>query len=345
MPPSASAIAPCEPTRSDPTAARWIFEYAFGQDFGEMTATDGRRRRLSLGVAGRPQLAAIMLLVAFAWLGGCAPLMSAPASQLPRVAGHAAASGGSPGADQPIGAELGVHASGSTSVPIRLPSGRSYALHVPKSDDGRPRPLVIALHGMLLSWQNMAWTTGLSQYADQHDFLVAYATGVGAGWDVDGRCCAQPRHRRVDDVGYLVSVVSDVASRIAVDRSRIYLVGFSAGESMALRAQCARPDVFAASAGSSGAALVPCRVRQPVRALHLHGRLDRTVPYRGGYSPMLDEHVTPAREFAARLLRQDPNAVAAVRTVPCGHLWPRLDNACRLDATDVIWRWLAQFTR
>jgi len=313
-----------------------------------MAATEELSRRVREDVRRHRRVGLVALLVAFAWLGGCAPLapVSQPAVRAalapPPPTDREAAPAPPPGI---VGGGVGSRATGSTEVPITLPSGRAYVVHVPAVDDGRPRPLVLALHGLYLSWQNMAWTSGLSEYADGHGFLVAYGVGAGGSWNVGAGCCGSAATRKLDDVGYLAAVVADVSSRVAVDRSRVYLVGFSAGESMALRAQCARPDLFAASAGSSGALLGGCRPGGPVRALHLHGRQDRTVPYVGGFSEALRRSVAPAREFGVRLARQGAGTVATVLALRCGHLWPRRDNACRFDATGEILRWMSRFHR
>jgi len=303
-------------------------------------------------------VATAALLVAFAWVGGCAPLwpgqpgarLSAAIPQTGRLSGGLTPPSHSVsppklGGPADVGAESGLHATGGSEVPLTLPSGRRYVIHGPRVDDGRPRPLVIALHGMYLSWQNMAWSTGLSTYADAHGFLVAYGIGEAQSWNIGGGCCADAAKLHADDVDYLVSVAQDVAGRIPVDRSRVYLMGFSTGDSMALFAQCSRPDVFAASAGSSGALLFPCKASRQIRDLHMHGRLDVTVPFRGGYAEVLHRRVTPATEFAARLQARAPGAVVTVRTMPCKHMWPRLDNPCGIDGTDVTWQWLSQFSR
>jgi poly(3-hydroxybutyrate) depolymerase len=244
-----------------------------------------------------------------------------------------------------LGAQAGVRASSASEVPMTLPDGRQYVIHVPKADDARPRPLVIALHGMYLSWQNMAWAAGLSDYADRHGFLVAYGVGVLRSWNIGGGCCSGAAARHADDVDYLVSIVNDLASRIPVDRSRVYLTGFSTGDSMALYAQCQRPDVFAASAGSSGALLFPCHTRAQIRVLHMHGRQDRTVPFGGGWSDVLRRQVPPAAQFGTRLAALNPAAVVSLRLLPCSHAWPRRDNACRVDGTDLMWRWVSRFSR
>jgi dienelactone hydrolase len=290
----------------------------------------GRRQRV-LAVAG---------LVIISWIGGCAPVLGVT---LTRGVAHPG-----PGAPRPVpkarAAGLGLGARAGEIVET-LTDRRRYVLHVPTDLTARPRPLVIALHGMYLSWQNMAGASDLSAYGDTHGFLVAYGVGRAASWNVGNGCCTGAHAAPADDVGYLTRVVADVAARVPVDRSRVYLVGFSLGDMLALYAQCERPDVFAASAGSSGALLSPCRAGAPLRYLHLHGRHDVTVPYGGGRSDALRRDVPAAAAFAGLLRDADPDAEVVIRTLPCAHAWATRRGPCHLDATDLIWHWMSRYRR
>lgn len=317
-----------------------------------MSATEDGSRGVFPIVGRRRRIITAALLVAFAWIGGCAPLWPGqpgirlgaavpPGGRLTGALGAPALAGGA----GELGGRGGLHATAASELPILLPSGRQYVVHVPKEDLTRPRPLVIALHGMFLTWQNMALTTGLSSYADDHGFLVAYGVGVAQSWNLGSGCCEGAARARSDDVGYLVSIVTDLASRVPIDTSRVYVVGFSTGDSMALFAQCSRPDVFAASAGSSGALLFGCQASRQLRDLHLHGRLDRTVPFGGGWSDVLHRAVPAATRIDTMLKARNPNAIVESRTLPCGHHWPTLVNGCGLDGTDLMWRWVSRFSR
>jgi polyhydroxybutyrate depolymerase len=280
-------------------------------------------------------------LVACAWLATLAPRSSAqPPPHLaptPTVAARHVVGTGLPGSL--------THSHGKT-IDVQLPGGRRYVLNRPPADPtGRPRPLVIALHGMYLNPAKLARDSGLSSYADRHGFLVAYGVGISSTWRVGDNCCGEAGARKVDDGQYLLTLLDDLSNRYPVDRSRVYLVGFSAGDSLAIAAQCEYPGVFAASAGSSGAMLADCVTDAQIRVLHLHGRHDRTVPYRGGRSGVMEHDVLPATWLAAQIRQQAPNAIVDTRLLSCGHQWPRLNNDCHYDATDLIWRWLSRYSR
>ena len=136
-----------------------------------------------------------------------------------------------------------------------------------------------------------------------------------ASWNAGG-CCGGAR---ADDLTYLEQVVSDVRTRLPITQA--YVVGFSNGGMMALKAVC-DSSTFTAAASVSGPLLVPCHKK--VRALHLQGTQDHSVPLLGGYSSY-------TRTTFPNSLRQ--TAVLTVRTFIGGHEWPA-------GATAEIWGFL-----
>jgi polyhydroxybutyrate depolymerase len=96
----------------------------------------------------------------------------------------------------------------------------------------------------------------------------------------------------LDDVGFALAAVDDVARRNPVDRARLYVVGHSNGGMLAYRIAAERPEVVAAVAAVSATIggipaadepewTIP-RPSHPVPVLALHGRADASVPYEGG---------------------------------------------------------------
>jgi polyhydroxybutyrate depolymerase len=174
---------------------------------------------------------------------------------------------------------------------------RSYYVHVPAGDDGATSlPVVIALHGAFSTARKFERDSGFSVLADRQRFLVVYPQGIGLGnwfrhWN-SGHCCGKARKLNLDDVGFALAAVDDVARRNPVDRSRLYAVGFSNGGMLAYRIAAEHPDVVAAAAVVSGTiGGVPAanepewsvpRPKQPVPILVLHGRDDTHIPYEGG---------------------------------------------------------------
>ena len=157
---------------------------------------------------------------------------------------------------------------------------RDYRLHVPPAAaGGRPLPLVLNLHG---ATQN-AWleeiTSDMDPSADANGYLVAYPDGTRIskvltpdpvakqaqyGWNA-GACCGLPVTRHIDDVGFLLRVIADVARRTPVDLRRVYVTGISNGGMMAYAMAAEASGHVAAVASVSGQVELP--TIHPTRAV------------------------------------------------------------------------------
>lgn len=171
---------------------------------------------------------------------------------------------------------------------------RSYGLHLPREyEEDRRWPLVVVLHGAFNTADGIEKHTGFSEVADREGFIVAYPNGIGLfslfrHWNA-GFCCGKAMKKEIDDVGFVLRVVDDVAGGFAVDPERIYVVGHSNGGMLAYRIAATRPQRVAAVAVFGGAIggtpkgagqpeTVPAPL-QPVPILIAHGRADESIPY------------------------------------------------------------------
>lgn len=177
------------------------------------------------------------------------------------ILGSAAAVFGASGSPALAAAPSPVVASSATAGFTPLPDGRGYWLAGALTRSAS-RPLVLALHGWRLTPQDMAGVDGLDGYGSAHGFTIVHGAGLNASWNA-GACCGTSAAEQTDDVGYLVRVVDDVAARVPIDRSRVYVVGFSNGGMLAERAVCDRPDVFAAAGWVAGTLVTTCRTGAP----------------------------------------------------------------------------------
>ena len=105
---------------------------------------------------------------------------------------------------------------------------RDYRLHVPPAAaSGKPLPLVLNLHGATQNAQLEEITTDMDPNADQNGYLVAYPDGTRIskvltpdpvaknaqyGWNA-GMCCGLPVTKHINDVGFLLKVIADIAAR------------------------------------------------------------------------------------------------------------------------------------
>jgi polyhydroxybutyrate depolymerase len=262
---------------------------------------------------------------------------------------------------------------------------RSYYIHVPAGDDGTtPLPVVVALHGAFSTARKFERESGFSLLADRERFLVVYPQGIGLGdlfrhWN-SGHCCGKARKMNLDDVGFVLASVDDVARRNPVDRARLYLVGFSNGGMLAYRIAAEHPEVVAAVAVASGTiGGVPAanepewsvpRPKQPVSVLALHGRADTHIPYDGGRAAQSrgkSSAISVARSIrlwvdadgcqpepqvesmsGGRVERQawsgcrDDSEVVLYSIDVWGHEWPRASSLDGFDAGAAIWRFFAR---
>lgn len=217
---------------------------------------------------------------------------------------------------------------------VVLDSGRSYLLRVPPLLRQRPalaegRPAMIVLHPVRNGPENIAESTGFDRLADRDGVLVAYPRGVKRSFNA-GACCDAAAALGVADVAFLVETVADLRKRGA---SRISVVGFSNGGMMAYRFACERPDLVDTVGAMSATLEIPF-CRGPIRALHLHGLNDTTVPFTGGgYSERLKSFLRDVRTIPAAA----PGSSIEIRGIPgFGHRWTEPGDP--VDATELFWR-------
>ncbi len=191
---------------------------------------------------------------------------------------------------------------GTYLVPTEIRTGnflRDYHVHIPPAYDGsQALPMVVVVHGAFDNAKGMAKFTGFSELADREDFIVLYPNGIGIlgylqHWNA-GHCCGKAQADQIDDVGVVATVIEDAASRLKVDRNRIFMLGFSNGGMFTYRFAAERGEIlagFAALAASIGSRTpeTPIEWRmptppRPIPLLIMHGTADHSVPFEGNQS-------------------------------------------------------------
>jgi polyhydroxybutyrate depolymerase len=165
---------------------------------------------------------------------------------------------------------------------------RHYVLHVPATCDvSTPQPVLMALHGALSNPRLMERFTGLTDFADEHRFILVYPAGTGntastLTWN-GGTCCGYAQKNQVDDVAYFRALLADLEQILPVDHTRVYLTGMSNGAHMTYRLASEMAERFAAIACVAGPmAIEQCRPARPVPLVHIHGTDDAFAPFAGG---------------------------------------------------------------
>lgn len=178
-----------------------------------------------------------------------------------------------------------------------LDQTRYYWLFVPEMDeDTHELPLIIMLHGAFSTPKKAMKRTGWNALAAREHVLVAYPSGGYGVWGLmkhwnAGHCCGAAAKKEMDDVGFLDAVIEHIDGHYPLDRSRIYVVGFSNGGMLAYRfaaersAKVAAVGVVAASTGGRPDLDEPFwhipEPAMPVPVMIMHGIDDDSVPYEG----------------------------------------------------------------
>ncbi len=188
----------------------------------------------------------------------------------------------------------------STTYVYSFTSGgrtRSYRLHVPPAAaGGTPMPLVLNLAGATQNGFLQEAQSGMDASADRDGYLVAYPDGTRIskvltpdpvakdaqyGFNA-GYCCGDPSTKHVDDVDFLLAVITNVASRTPVDLRRVYVTGMSNGGMMAYAMAAQASTYVAAIASVSGQVELPqINPTRPVPTMEFHSVDDPIALYHG----------------------------------------------------------------
>lgn len=255
-------------------------------------------------------------------------------------------------------AAMAALAPGDYEFPVMLGEfKRSYLLHVPQqAAAGKPLPVVLNFHGGGGNARIQKSYSRMDKAADRDGYVAVYPNGTsGIGdrlltWNA-GKCCGPAERYKVDDVGFVLVVLEDLARHMAYDRARVYATGLSNGAMMAYRLAVEVPDRFAAVAGVAGAmTLSDFSPTLPVPVMHIHSEDDSLALYGGGMGiafPMTNAHHSvdsmigkwvihnrcPAEPRITATLKGNPGAVDAAHTATRYFYGP-----CRGGAEVVLWR-------
>lgn len=161
---------------------------------------------------------------------------------------------------------------------------RTYRLHVPAGLSAEePLALVIDLHGAGGDGAQQRGMSGMSSLSEKEKFLAVFPDGIDGYWNVDDKCCGTAGKEKIDDVGFLRTIITQLSGKSCIDAARIYVTGFSNGGGLAHRMGCEAADIVAAIAPTAtDLRTQPCTPSRPISMLEVKGMADSLEPYAGG---------------------------------------------------------------
>jgi len=131
---------------------------------------------------------------------------------------------------------------------------RRYKLFIPSRHEGKPRPLLVMLHGCLQDPDDFARGTRMNVIAEEQRIFVLYPEQSEAANQT--RCWnwfnAANQRRDQGEPSIIAGMTREVIRTYNVDARRIYIAGMSAGGAMAAIMAATYSDLYAAVGIHSG---------------------------------------------------------------------------------------------
>ena len=201
---------------------------------------------------------------------------------------------------------------------------REYIMYVPASYDGSSKlPLMFNFHGGGGDAAGQMYISDMRSLAEEENFIVIYPQGTalenGDGhWNT--MISSEGNKSSTNDIGFISSLIDDLAVSHNIDTDRVYATGYSNGAGFAYTLGCHLSDKIAAIAPVSGLMMDQlhgvCRPSHPTGVLILNGTADGARPYEGidGWLFSIDRTI----EYWTSV--NQTNAAAVVRTLDGGSI-------------------------
>lgn len=197
-----------------------------------------------------------------------------------------------PGCDvatDPVRYDDFIKAEGEGEIGVWVHSGlynRTYLLHTPPGlVESGSYPLAIFLHGAGGTGESFHRLLSADQVTDSAGFIAVYPDGLEGTWTVGCDECTHAEALKADDVTFLQTLSRHLAEHLPVDTSRVYLLGYSQGGSLAHLYGCRATLSPAGIAGVASLAYRAlsgdCAPSRPFPVVSVHGTFDGMAYYNG----------------------------------------------------------------
>lgn len=172
----------------------------------------------------------------------------------------------------------------SSALTVPFPGARPFTVVVPTTyQPSEPAPLIIALSGYNQTGAQLEKYLHLATFTQSQGILYVYPDGTKDRrgirfWNGTPECC-DFESPKVDDAGYVMSIIDQISTQYSVDSNRIYIFGHSNGGFLANSLACLHADRIAAVASLAGASytkIAACKPSSPVSVLQIWGTADET---------------------------------------------------------------------
>ena len=161
---------------------------------------------------------------------------------------------------------------------------RCWLLLVPLiPNESAPAPLLVDMHGNGDDMYQQRWTSDFANISMEQGFFVAYPQGHNNAWNHGSSlipCSDELRCSEEDDVGFILQMLDTIMQNHSVDKSRVYVTGWSNGCGMTQRLAVQASEVFAAAGCMAMYRFAEVQSDySPIPFMEVHGLLDEIVLY------------------------------------------------------------------
>jgi predicted esterase len=168
--------------------------------------------------------------------------------------------------------QANVKSKSSGRTALGLDSERHAILHIPKSANQAPLPLLVMLHGATQSAEDMFWYLGSTP--DENGVVVLAPNSRDTTWDAI-------RGSFGFDVEFVNRALERTFATVAIDPQRVAIGGFSDGASYAVSLGLINGDLFSRVVAFSPGFVIDGTVNGKPRFFISHGTHDRILPIDG----------------------------------------------------------------